>query len=228
LQQRFERTIMIGNDGLAKEWTVDAPDELVGRILAELDQMRHVARDFVDNVDPRFEDLEGEDGEGARIEVRETLERISAERGIDVAVRELAVEDHRDSDRSRKADSTETDPALMALTTAGSVEGDLSSAESRVRFWWTKFQARGRNIGQRAREWMRHFRDYASLIRQSLQAVLSWLTQLISSMRTPTGWAIAGSMNISPFGLGGTAQLEISFGPPPRIGPPSSHATGST
>jgi len=205
---------------------VDGSDELIGRILAELERMRSIARDFVEEVDPQFEDLEGEDDEGARAKVRETLIRIAEERGIDDAVRELSVEAHSSSE-IQEASSAETDPALKAFTAAGSVEGELSSAESRVGYWWTKFQARGRNIGQRTREWMRHFRGYASSIRQSLQAVLSWLTQLISSMRTPTGWAIAGNMNISPFGLGGTAQLEISFGPPPPIGLSSSHASGS-
>ena len=199
--------------------------ELVERILAELDRMRNMARDFVEEVDPQFEDLEGED-EGARAEVRETLGRIAEERSIDEAVREFSMED-RSSSEIQEASSAETDPALRALTSSGGVEGALSSAQSRVQFWWTSFQAYGRNIGQRAREWMQHFDGYATAIRQSLQAVLSWLTQLISGIRTPAGWAIAGSMNISPFGLGGTAQLEISFGPPPPIGPPSSHAPGS-
>lgn len=179
--------------------------------------MRDIALHFTEETDLQFEEIEGDDV--PREEMRETFRKISDNYEIDNQVKEIIAEGE-DPGRIPAERPPGTDPALKALTAAWGIEGLLSSAESRVGFW-TRVRARAQRLGVRARQWIEQVHGYVSLIRQSLQATLSWLMQLISSMRTPTGWAIAGSMNVSFLGVGGQAQLELSFGLPPSPSPPS-------
>lgn len=187
-----------------------SPEEIHQSIVEELGRIRSTVTDFLERIEPQFAEHLQDDTREAGPEIRQLLDRWSKAGDLKEALDRLMEEVER-QESPRESSPIKDDAAFQAITAAGVFATRPWSIDARVD-WEITLRGFERKLHPGWRNWANACKALFTNLQPRVQTVVSWLTRLISQMRTPKEWSIAGQINGSPFGVGLSGQISLTYG----------------